>query len=129
MTTGSTRLSPELVDEFRRLVRDARDRLLTRAARTEAELGGLEPHQPGAPVEDVARELATNVLSRLDWWQRREVDELDAAEARLDAGTFGICERCGRPIPLERLRAVVTARSCMTCQARAEHGAPEPGSA
>ena len=30
--------------------------------------------------------------------------------AKFDAGTYGICERCGRPIPLARLRVLPEAR-------------------
>jgi DnaK suppressor protein len=41
---------------------------------------------------------------------------MDAAQTRLAGGTYGICEGCGMPIPLPRLRALPVARSCMPCQ-------------
>jgi DksA/TraR C4-type zinc finger protein len=50
--------------------------------------------------------------------KRRPVDELAAAEARLDAGVYGLCERCGRPIGLARLRASPTLRRCPRCAVR-----------
>ncbi|WP_433030613.1 TraR/DksA C4-type zinc finger protein [Actinomycetospora sp. CA-053990] len=31
------------------------------------------------------------------------------------AGTYGVCERCGRPIAPERLEARPAARTCVTC--------------
>ena len=34
------------------------------------------------------------------------VKEIDQALARLDAGSYGLCEVCGEPIPGERLRAI-----------------------
>jgi RNA polymerase-binding transcription factor DksA len=43
---------------------------------------------------------------------QQEIDEVDAALARLDGGTFGICESCNQPINDERLRAVPFARFC-----------------
>lgn len=46
---------------------------------------------------------------------RSELDEVSAALARLDDGTYGLCEVCGQPIPLERLRARPTARTCVGC--------------
>lgn len=49
----------------------------------------------------------------------REIDEVDAARARLDAGTYGVCLGCGRPIPIERLRARPTATMCVPCASRA----------
>jgi RNA polymerase-binding protein DksA len=51
----------------------------------------------------------------------REKDEqhleaVEAALARLDAGTFGTCVRCGRPIAPERLEALPWAAHCIDCQ-------------
>jgi DnaK suppressor protein len=51
----------------------------------------------------------------------REKDELhleavEAALARIDAGTFGTCVRCGRPIAPERLEALPWAAHCIDCQ-------------
>lgn len=41
--------------------------------------------------------------------------EIDDALVRLEAGTYGICEKCGEPIAPARLEAMPTARLCMTC--------------
>lgn len=46
---------------------------------------------------------------------RSRLEEIEAATTRLDHGTFGVCERCGRPIGEERLRARPTARRCIAC--------------
>ncbi len=40
---------------------------------------------------------------------------VDAALGRLDDGTYGVCERCGRPIPAERLEVRPTATACVVC--------------
>ena len=42
--------------------------------------------------------------------------EVVAALGRLDAGTYGRCERCGQTIPVERLEALPTARLCVACK-------------
>ncbi|HEV8403563.1 MAG TPA: TraR/DksA C4-type zinc finger protein [Candidatus Limnocylindrales bacterium] len=41
---------------------------------------------------------------------------VDEALARLDAGTFGLCVRCGRPIAHGRLEALPWAARCIDCQ-------------
>lgn len=46
--------------------------------------------------------------------------QIDAALRRLDAGTYGICERCGRPISAERLDALPYASHCIECQSVVE---------
>ena len=64
------------------------------------------------------------VLSRLGEREKHELDEIFSAQARLEAGTFGVCEACGRPIPIARLRAMPTARHCAPCEAREEKSGP-----
>lgn len=49
------------------------------------------------------------------------LDDIEAALARMDAGRYGYCAQCDRPIPVERLFAIPQAPLCMHCQRRAEH--------
>jgi DnaK suppressor protein len=122
VTTMAARnaIAGELVEEVRRRLAQARREIYATFATTDEELATLEVHQPGSPPEDVVTETASAVLSRLEGREKHELDEIDAAQARLAAGTYGTCEGCGRPIPLERLRAVPTARYCVACQRREE---------
>jgi len=43
------------------------------------------------------------------------LNEIDDALARIDQGTYGICENCHREISRERLEAVPYARYCIRC--------------
>ena len=47
---------------------------------------------------------------------------IDAALARIDAGTYGMCERCGEPIEHERLEALPYATKCIECKRLEERG-------
>lgn len=126
MITLRRTLDARVADEFRQLLLAARTRLLRTVATTDDELATLEAHQPGAPIEDTVREQVLAILSRLELREKRELDEIDAAWTRLDAGTFGVCEECAGFLPLVRLRAVPTARFCLGCQARHEEKAGRP---
>lgn len=46
---------------------------------------------------------------------QRELTEIDAALARIAAGTYGTCEVCGGAIGRDRLRALPEVRRCVTC--------------
>ena len=46
---------------------------------------------------------------------RRRLVDLDRALEQVAAGSFGACERCGRPIGAERLAARPSARDCIDC--------------
>ncbi|WP_299957240.1 TraR/DksA C4-type zinc finger protein [uncultured Modestobacter sp.] len=57
------------------------------------------------------------VAALLDQAHRRLAD-VDAALARAEAGDYGTCDSCGRPIASERLAARPQARTCITCASR-----------
>ncbi len=50
---------------------------------------------------------------------RDRLVEIDAAHQRLAAGSYGVCEVCGRPIAAARLEARPEARTCVGCAGRA----------
>jgi RNA polymerase-binding protein DksA len=54
------------------------------------------------------------VVALLDQARRRLAD-VEAALERWDAGRYGICENCGRPIAADRLVARPAARTCIDC--------------
>lgn len=70
-----------------------------------------DEHDPeGSMVSlDQARDAA--LLERTE----QTLTELVAAQQRLAAGVYGLCQRCGRTIPRERLLARPEARLCVPC--------------
>jgi RNA polymerase-binding protein DksA len=58
------------------------------------------------------------------------LDQAERALARIDAGTYGVCESCGRPIGKARLQAFPRATLCVACKQRQERprtGRPRTG--
>ena len=49
------------------------------------------------------------------------IEEIDLALREIDAGTYGACERCGKPIAKERLRALPYARLDVACKSGGVH--------
>jgi RNA polymerase-binding protein DksA len=80
----------------------------------------VEPHDV-ADLKDRAGQDASTQLH--DAETQRDIDEfaiVQAALARLDAGTYGACVDCGEAIALARLQAQPAAARCTACQAAAE---------
>jgi DnaK suppressor protein len=46
--------------------------------------------------------------------------QIDRAVSRIDDGSYGTCERCGRPIDAARLKALPHASLCLDCKRREE---------
>jgi DnaK suppressor protein len=49
---------------------------------------------------------------------RESLEEVDAALVRLEAGSYGLCEACGKPIGEARLEAMPAARFCIVDAAK-----------
>jgi RNA polymerase-binding transcription factor DksA len=106
-----------LISERGRLtqVRDAASRLSTAANEaSERELSSVDQHPAEQATETLERELDLGVLQSVE----SELTDLQAALDRLDAGTYGICEICAKPIADGRLEAMPAARFCVEDQAK-----------
>ena len=49
---------------------------------------------------------------------KETLSDVERALSKLDAGTYGACELCGKPIGEARLEAVPAARRCITCASK-----------
>ena len=73
-----------------------------------------DEHDPEGATVAFERAQVAGLLDQA----RAELAALDAAGERLAAGTYGVCERCGREIAAERLDALPAATVCILCADR-----------
>ena len=66
-------------------------------------------------------DLLQSVDVRLVDIRQEELIKMDEAERKLNEGTYGICEECGRDIGEERLAALPCAVRCVECEEHLEH--------
>jgi DnaK suppressor protein len=89
--------------------------------KAQADLLALE-HEPGdVQFDEEGGEGGTSNVDReldlvLSAQARASVEEIDRALLKLDAGTYGRCERCGNEIPRARLEALPHAALCVACK-------------
>ncbi len=67
-------------------------------------------------VADLLSDVAFAEVAR----DAAEVRDINSAQARIAAGTYGTCIDCGRPIGKKRLDAYPTAKRCLEDQQRRE---------
>jgi RNA polymerase-binding transcription factor DksA len=60
-------------------------------------------------------ESMVRLLDRLDGRAKAEIEEIDRALVKLEAGQYGRCEQCGKAIPQSRLEALPAAAMCVAC--------------
>jgi DnaK suppressor protein len=100
---------------------DPREALLAERASVVAELAENEIVAPGQMTYGSQAAAASHVFEQqrdlaLRDHNRQHLEAIDAALARLDAGTYGRCTTCGNPVALERLEALPWAALCIDCQ-------------
>ena len=72
---------------------------------------GDDEHDPeGATIAFERQQVAALLASA-----RRRLADVDDALGRIEAGEYGTCASCGRPIAPERLAARPSARTCIAC--------------
>ena len=128
-------------DRFRTQLLDMKTQLeadLETYQRREQELsGGPDEPGPGGHWEhsgygDHLADDATELFEReksagMEQSLREHLRQVDHALARIEAGTYDQCERCGRPIPDERHEALPEATLCIECKAQEEREAAHRG--
>jgi DnaK suppressor protein len=111
------------LEHQRELLKAERNNYTRQAAelRAQAEALALE-HEPGdvqfdeeggeGGTANVDRELDLHLSAQA----QAAIEEIDAALAKIAAGTYGSCESCGNPVPRARLEALPHARLCVSCK-------------
>lgn len=113
------------LDEARTTLQRRRRMLLETVRRQAAELDQLRGADRGPEFEEGAQiDHETFTMSRLGENQRREVQQIDAALARIEAGEYGFCRDCDTEIDPRRLAALPYALLCTECATRRERGQP-----
>jgi DnaK suppressor protein len=100
---------------------DPREALLAERASILAELADNPVEAPGQMTYGSQAAAASHVFEQQRDLALRDHNQLhlgavDAALARLDAGTYGRCTSCGNHIAPERLEALPWAALCIDCQ-------------
>jgi RNA polymerase-binding transcription factor DksA len=83
------------------------------------ELSSADQHMADVGSETFDREKDLSILEQIE----AELADVEHALRRLDDGTYGTCEACGKPIDDARLEVLPAARFCVADQAVAEREA------
>jgi DnaK suppressor protein len=109
--------------EFRELLQ-AQRRLLLEEVRDKIAASGEElgfVNHSKLTDDDGAADAAAEMEVAMVIRESKELQEVEAALARIGDGSYGICSDCANEIGQGRLKANPSARRCLRCQARYEH--------
>jgi DnaK suppressor protein len=106
---------------------ETRDLLTARRAQLEEELARLTApptstasvsfgKRVGDGTTEAVERLSTTATARSI---AASITEIDHALEKIDSGTYGTCDSCGRAIPMARLEVRPAAGLCVDCASRA----------
>jgi len=73
------------------------------------------------PTDRASLESDRNFLLRIRDRERKLITKVKEALDRIENGTFGICDSCGRPISEKRLMVRPVTTLCIECKTEGEH--------
>ena len=76
----------------------------------------------GDGTTEAVERLATTATARSI---AASITDIDRALAKIEEGTYGICETCGEMIAVARLEALPASTRCVGCASRGDRGALE----
>ncbi len=107
------------LDFFQELLTSQLYYLLSHAERTVGVL--VETGDSAAdPLDRASMEYERNSILRICDRESRLIKKIKVALAKIEEGIYGICETCGDPIPVARLKARPVAAHCIGCKQRME---------
>jgi len=102
-------------DAIRRKLEQQKQELMARAAKVRADITRSSGPLDKDFAEQVVQMENDAVLAGIGEATAAEVAQINRALAQLDAGTYGVCSRCGQPIDARRLQALPYSDRCITC--------------
>lgn len=93
-----------------------RAELLSEAESTIIDKIGRDKESFPDPTDQAVAEHDNNFLLRLRGREQKLLKKIDEALARIEGGTYGVCESCGNPISIKRLEARPVTTLCIECK-------------
>ena len=117
-------LTPAEIEKFRALLWEKRNEVLGNVSYMEndalregrSDLSNVPIHMADLGSDSYEQEFTLDLMDS----ERKLINEIDNALARIDNGTYGICELDGKPIPKQRLEAIPWALYCISCASNSE---------
>lgn len=112
-------MKEEDIDFFKKLLTERLESLLVQADDTVSGMTSPKENFPD-PTDRASLESDRNFLLRIRDRESKLIKKIKQALERIEIGTFGICEKCGEDIHIERLKARPVTTHCIDCKTKEE---------
>ena len=109
-------LKKKELKRFRDVLEEKKEEILRNAKRTLSEDMTLDTDDLADEMDLASSEYLQSFQFRLRGREKTFLKKIDHAIAKIEAGTFGICEECEEPISMKRLEARPETTLCIRCK-------------
>ena len=106
--------------KFKTMLEDSRKQLLLSAKKTLTEEASFDTDDLPDEIDLASSEYTQSMIFRLRDREKFLLAKIEKALARIDNGTFGICEKCEEEISPKRLEARPVTTLCIRCKEEQE---------
>ncbi|MDR3346281.1 MAG: RNA polymerase-binding protein DksA [Campylobacteraceae bacterium] len=104
------------IDFFRNLLLERQAQVLKNIDGTNKEIEGLDISDARDDVDFATLNVSTLIDQALSVQQSKELFEIEYALAKIQIGTYGVCEMCEEDISMQRLKIKPHAKYCIVCR-------------
>lgn len=112
-------MSKQKLEHYRNLLDKTMADLMDEASKTVSDMTTHNGNLPD-PTDRASLESDRNFTLRIRDRERKLIGKIKEAMARIDTGTYGICESCGEEISEARLKARPVTTLCIECKTKQE---------
>ena len=102
--------------KFKTLLTEKRDEIVKKAKQTLEQDMALDTDDLPDEMDLASSEYLQSFTFRLRGREKSFLDKIEKALAKIEDGTFGICEECGEEISVKRLEARPETTLCIRCK-------------
>mmetsp|Transcript_22139 Transcript_22139/g.10524 ORF Transcript_22139/g.10524 Transcript_22139/m.10524 type:complete len:132 (-) Transcript_22139:1711-2106(-) len=112
-------MDEKITKEYKKLLTECLDRLLKQADNTVSDMRSYKQSFPD-PADRATYEANRGFELRIRDREHKLIAKIKKALDRIEDGSFGICEKCGKDISKQRLEARPVTTLCIECKTKEE---------
>jgi DnaK suppressor protein len=113
---AATPLKKKEIKRFKDILEERKEILLKNAKKTLTEDMTLDVDDLPDEMDQASSEYLQSFQFRLRGREKTFLKKIDHALAKIEGGTFGVCEECEEPISIKRLEARPETTLCIRCK-------------
>ena len=112
-------MNDKQLQKFKRLLEEMKEKIMSDVEQTLTDMTAHSGNIPD-PNDRATVESDRNFELRIRDRERKLMNKIEEALARIEEGEYGVCDSCGEDIAIKRLEARPVAKYCIDCKTKQE---------